>query len=255
MRFVDSHVHITDYDNPDSLIRYATATEGLLVSAAIDEESSIRSLLLGARFRGVVRPFVGVHPSAADRELSLDWLKQAALTAAGLGEVGLDPRYSDISEPSPQMRTLLVQLELAERLGKAVQVHSRGAEAACIEKLTSHRLTKVLLHWFEGEELIAAAAEKGYYVSFGPALLYSKKLSRMATTYPEDLILAESDGPVSFSALGGASGPHLIPSVVFRLAELRRRAFEDMTEILFRNALVYLGTGRKVNHHTKKGLK
>jgi TatD DNase family protein len=245
VRFIDSHVHLTDYSQVETLVQYSVRTGTRLVSAATDKQTSRKCLDLGTRYGDVVDAFIGVHPSEVGRNPSLAWLEEAAMGATGLGEIGLDPRYSEVSEESRQMRSFMLQLQLAEKLGKPIQVHTRGAEGICLEKLASYRIAGVLLHWFEGETLASAASERGYYVSFGPALLYSRKLARMAGSYPEDLILTESDGPVSFAPLGGRGGPYLIPSVVFRLAEIRRRDFWDMGERISRNGSSYLSQGRR----------
>lgn len=241
MRFLDSHVHLTEYESVGSIVEYSHSSETLLLSASVNSKTSARNLELGERFRTVVRPFVGIHPSEATKEPTTEWLEGALLRARGLGETGLDPRYSEVSERSQQMALFSAQLDLAERTAKPIQIHSRGAEEACLEKLSSYHLAKVLLHWFEGEDANTIASERGYYVSIGPAVLCSKKISRIATGYPEELILTESDGPVTFAALGGAGGPSLIPSVVFCLAGLRKKKFGEMAEIVLRNGSAFLG--------------
>ena len=254
MRFIDSHLHLAGYEQPEPLLRYALASETLLVAASVDKESSSESLALGRRYPEIVRPFVGVHPSEAGRSPKIDWLEEVIDFANGVGEIGLDPSYSEISGGSRQMNIFTAQLELAEKAEKPVQIHTRGAEVTCIESIQSYKPLMVLLHWFEGEEIANEAAARGCFVSFGPALLYSKKLGRIATNYPGDLILSESDGPVAFAPLGGAGGPVLVPSVIFRLAQLKRKSPPEMAEIVLRNGLRYLGAGRKVNHHAKTGL-
>lgn len=222
-------------------MEFATSSETLLLACSTGKENSMLTLQFARENGRLVRPFVGVHPSEALVEPELSWLAPVLGEAAGVGEIGLDPKYSEVAEGSPQTKVFEEQLALAQRHGKPVQVHSRGAEAKCIDKLSAFTLRAVLLHWFEGESLAREAADRGYFVSFGPALLYSKKLQRLAAAYNEDLLLSESDGPVRFAPLGGAGGPWLVPSVVFKLAELRRKLFEDMAQVLVRNCVNYLG--------------
>ena len=241
VRFIDSHLHLTEYDDLTSIVGCARSSETLLLTTSLDKKTSLRNLELGTEFPDVVRPFVGIHPSEASREEGIGWIEGSLWLGCGVGETGLDPRYSEVSESSAQMRIFSSQLELAEKAGKPVQVHSRGAEEACLEKLSSYHLRRVLLHWFEGESLSSSAASRGYYASFGPAILQSKKVARIAASYPEDLVLTESDGPVAFSALRGACGPSLIPSVVFCLAELRKKQFAETARGLVLNGSAYLG--------------
>jgi TatD DNase family protein len=254
VRFVDSHLHLNDYADAAGIIRAARETDTKLLACSTDEPGSNKTIRLARENPGMVSAFAGVHPSETKTAAGVEWLADMLVHAAGVGEIGLDPKYSDAGAGSQQRRLFLAQLAAAEKAGKPVQVHSRNAEAACIDELSTHRLTSVLLHWFNGESELGRAEEKGYFVSFGPALLESRKLQRMAIKYSRDLILVESDGPVAFPSLGGAEGPLTTPSVVFKLAELRGLKFEEMAETTARNASSYLPALGKVKPTTDSGL-
>lgn len=241
MRFIDSHVHLCEYPEALEILCVARSTDTILLSSGIDRRSSLRTLEIARAAPGLVRPFVGVHPSEAQLETDLEWFEAALGEAAGAGELGLDPKYSEVASRSPQMTALVRQLEVVEKAGKPVQLHSRQAERECLELLRSYRLRTVLMHWFQGEGDLGRAEERGYFVSFGPALLQSKRLQRMASSFEPTQVLAESDGPVSFAALGGAGGPSLIPTVAFKLAELWNLTFSEAEERLLSNTLAYLG--------------
>lgn len=240
MRFLDCHIHLPDYRG-DEVLRYASSTGTKLISAAVDSVTSAKSLELSGAFPGLVVPFVGIHPSEAEKEPEAASIGALVPGAAGVGEIGLDPRYSAVGEGKAQLRVFRQQLEVAEKSRKPVQVHTRGAEPLCLAELAKFDVRPVLLHWFEGEDLLSTAEERGYFISTGPALLYSKKLCRIASRYGEDLILTESDGPVPFGPLGGAAGPMLIPSVVMKLAELKRLTFEEAAERIAANGDSFLG--------------
>ncbi len=191
-----------------------------------------------------MKSFVGIHPSEALVEKDPAAITKLAKRADGIGEIGLDPHYSEVSENGKQMEVFVAQVQLAESSRKPVQVHTRGAERACLDNLGSYNLSRVLLHWFEGEPLLRDAVDRGYYVSVGPALLFSKKMTRIAKSCPPELLLTESDGPVSFRALGGSGGPYAVPSVVFRLAEVLRVDYIDLSSKLVDNAEAFLGTAK-----------
>ncbi len=254
MRFVDSHLHISDYSDAGAVLMSARGSATALLACSTDEASSRRTIAIAKENPGLVSALVGLHPSEAGKNSGIDWLPDLLSRAAGVGEIGLDPKYSDAGPGSPQRRSFAAQLAVAESARKPVQVHSRNAEAACLDELSTHRLTSVLLHWFNGESELGRAEQRGCFVSFGPALLESKKLQRMATKYSRDLILAESDGPVPFASLGGADGPLTVPSVVFKLAEVVGVTFEEMAEVTVRNASVYLSTLGKVKPTIRSGL-
>ena len=243
MRFVDSHSHLTREDFP-AVASMAEASQTLLVTCGVDRKSSREALLLAEECPGRVIAFVGVHPSESLKSGSFHWLEKALPAAAGLGEVGLDPTYSSAGPRGGQRKALLVQLELAQKLGKPVQVHSRGAEADAIEVLEGFRLPGVLMHWLESEEALPRALDRGYFVSFGPAVIYSKKLQRMASNSPTDQVVTETDSPVQYRPLK-AGGPCLVPSVVFRLSELWGVNFGEAREKTVANASRFLGLGGK----------
>ena len=98
----------------------------------------------------------------------------------------------------------------------------------CLDVLEGYTLGASLMHWFEGEDCVSRVIARERFVSFGPAILYSKKLQKIADRCPPEFVLAESDGPVAFAALGGAEGPGLIPSVAFKLGEVWGKSFDEV---------------------------
>ena len=112
-----------------------------------------------------------------------------------MGETGLDnvKRYAT---PAEQRRLFDAQLALADELGLPVVVHSRDAAAdtaAALEAFTGD----VILHCFSSPDLLPAALERGYYVSFAGNATYPKadELREAAAAVPEDRILVETDSP------------------------------------------------------------
>ena len=239
--FIDSHVHLADSADLVQELAFARSSGSVLLAAGIDAASSRRSLALSEEHPSHIRAFVGVHPSEAEREGDPGCIRDLLRRAAGVGEVGLDPKYSEVGAGSHQMKVFRLQLGMAEEAGKPAQVHSRGAERACLEEIGTFRLKGVLLHWFQGEDCVPQARKADCFVSFGPALLVSKKLQRIAASWERDRVLVESDGPVRFSALGDAGGSWLVPSVVFRLAELWGEEFGQASRRVAASSLRFLG--------------
>lgn len=226
-------------------MRGASRVEMLLFCCGVDKETSAEANRAAARRPDIIWAFVGTHPSEAARERDLGWLEGSLRAATGIGEVGLDPKYSEIGPGSAQKEVFTRQLEAASRASKPVQVHSRGAEQECMDALESIGPKSVLMHWFQDETLLRKIADKDYFISFGPALIHSKKLQRMAAQCDPRLVLTESDSPVSYGPLGSVHGPSLIPSVVFKLAELWGSTFEEARRLTSKNALRYVGLTEK----------
>lgn len=221
MGLIDAHLHLSDTDDAEGVVAMSRAMGMKLFSTSTDQTDSISNLKLRDAHPETVSCFAGVHPSKVSITPFTQELMPLIERADGIGEVGLDPKYSEIGTGSAQYRSLFAQLEACERKEKPVQVHSRGAERQVLDALTSFRVKSVLLHWFEGEEFLSEASSRRYFISLGPALLYSRRLRRIAQRYPHELVLTESDAPVAYKPLGqSAQGPALIPSVVFTLAEV-----------------------------------
>ena len=244
MRFVDSHLHLGEEEAGPVLLA-AAATQTLLVACGTDRRTSLEALRLAELNPGQVKAFVGVHPSEAKETKGLAWLGRSAAGAWGIGEIGLDPTYSAVGPKSAQMRLFLAQVEMAQKAGKPLQVHSREAERVAVDALGGFRLRSVLMHWFENEEFLPEVLKRGYFVSFGPAVLYSRKLQRMASRSSPDQVLTESDSPVAYRPLGGVHGPSLVPSVVFKLSQLWGVRFEDAMGTVAAGAARFLGAPEK----------
>jgi TatD DNase family protein len=239
----DAHVHLADYDDPGAILAYSESRKMPLLAVATGIQNS-KGVLKLAQKSPLVKAFVGIHPSDAVNDPDPTPLLDLGKEATGIGEIGLDPKYSSTGRTSAQAKVFEGQLEIAEKLRKPVQVHTRNAELAAIETIEGFRLRGVLLHWFEGEDLLARVASAGWFVSVGPALIYSKKLAQIASTFPREKLLVESDGPVPFSPLGGADGPFLIPSVCFKLALLWGLAYDETLVQLQNNLRSFLDDGK-----------
>ena len=76
-------------------------------------------------------------------------------------------------------------LDMAEKYDKPVSIHSRRSLNDVLDILTSYKLKKVVFHWYDGSKtFLRKINELGYYVSFGPYLLYSED---------KKILLKESD--------------------------------------------------------------
>ena len=83
---------------------------------------------------------------------------------------------------------------------------------------------------------------KEILVSFGPALVYSKSIQKLAKlSHPESTIV-ETDGPVPFSACyeGKIAEPSFIPSIVNKLSNLWSIPFDDILEQISDNLKKYI---------------
>ncbi|NWG08957.1 MAG: TatD family hydrolase, partial [Nitrososphaerales archaeon] len=211
-----------------------------------DIESSIRTLELSRLLDGKLLSFVGIHPWSAQSE-SIErfetLLKREKDRVYGIGEIGLDRKYARDEEAYQKQKSIFGRsLELAERFNKPVSIHSRDSQKDVIDTLTSFRLKGVLLHWFSGDyQQLSGAMDRGYYISFGPTLIYSKKSKALAERTRKELILTETDGPVRYVCFGNKPAlPTFIASVIFALSSLLKSDFEETVNLVWKNSSSYM---------------
>ena len=140
---------------------------------------------------------VDPHQAATPEAARLGELREllAHPKAVAVGETGLDSVRQHAS-PLEQRRLFDQQLELAEELSLPIVVHSREAAAETVEALAPFR-GAVILHCFSSPDLLPAALERGYYVSFAGNATYPKapELRDAANAVPSDRVLVETDSP------------------------------------------------------------
>jgi TatD DNase family protein len=227
---IDTHAHLDLCDDPDAAVeraREAGVTRILTVGTGPRAWAS--SLELAGRHVGV-HAVLGVHPHEAAG--GVDGLAELLEDdrVVGVGETGLD-FHRDYAPRHAQRQAFAAQLELAGAHGKPVVIHTRAADTDTLRVLEPFRGT-VVLHCFSSAQLLPAALERGYYVSFAGNATYpnAADLRLAATRVPADRILAETDTP--YLAPQPRRGRINEPAyVVHTLAALARARGDDPGEL------------------------
>ncbi len=235
---VDAHAHIWPHGAPGA----ADDLPGMLILLNSTGMDDIEATAAFARsHRRSIALFVGLHPNSPHPDLDAfdAWLVKNESSVVGLGEIGLDER----ADPDHSRKIFLSQLELASHIRKPVSVHSRGRARDVLDHLSSFDLA-VHLHWFQGTEAeLVQGMDRGYYFSFGPPLLYSKRMGRLFMKMRLDRLLLETDSPVKYAACfeSRASEPFMIASVYFKAASLLGVSLPELELLIGRNAYRFLG--------------
>jgi TatD DNase family protein len=249
LNYIDAHIHLADNGYAgkiDEVIRDAEQHHiSQLLSNATDYQSSRETIELAKRFPNRVLAAVGVHPFTATQSttLNLDKLSELidenAKLIAAIGEVGLDGKYTkDERLKTLQREAPQFCLELAEDKQLPVVVHSRQATSETLSCLADYHLPGVLLHWYDGPlESLRLIKERKYFISVGPALLYSHRTADIARASDPNIILTETDGPVRYRALFGEelTKPSLVIAVTKKLAELRNADLDTVRSTTITN--------------------
>ena len=192
---IDTHAHLGD-DAPEVLAR----ARAVGVTRVIDVATTIaaaRATLARAEQEDGVYACLGVHPHEAGEPGDLDELREllAHPKSVAVGETGLD-YYRDYAPREAQQKLFDAQLALARDTGKPVVIHTRAADDDTRARLLKHD-GPVVLHCFSSPDLLDAALERGWHISFAGNLTYKNAydLRAAARRVPADKLLAETDSP------------------------------------------------------------
>jgi TatD DNase family protein len=195
----DSHAHLDACEEPDAVVeRSRAAGVARIVTIGTGVDSSRAALALAERHEGVVAalgvdPHQAATPEAQRLEELSELLRHPRVVA--VGETGLDD-YRRRAPMSDQLALFEAQLDLAAELELPAIVHSRDAATETAAALEAFAGT-VVLHCFSSPELLPAALERGYYVSFAGNVTYpgAGSLREAAATVSSERLLIETDTP------------------------------------------------------------
>jgi TatD DNase family protein len=211
-----------------------------------DYSSSKATLELGKK-SPLILPFLGLHPEKANDELQpmIDIIEENSKQIFGIGEIGLDKTYISAEDGfNRQTQVFQKMLSLAEKIRKPVSIHSRKTLDEIFSILPSYRISGILLHWFAGsKQQLKKAMELGYFVSYGPALVYSQDKQILLSQTKHDKILFETDGPVKFSRCFEFKTAQVtfLPSVLFCASNILGKTYDEILSITETNTNSYLG--------------
>lgn len=213
---------------------------------SVDYSSSMATLELGKK-SPLILPFLGLHPEKAKDKLQpiIDLIEGSSKQIFGIGEIGLDKTYvSDEDSFNRQIQVFQKMLSLAEKIRKPVSIHSRKTLNEIFSILPSYRISGILLHWFAGsKQQLKKAMDLDYFVSYGPAMVYSQDKQILLSQTEHDKILFETDGPVKFSRCFEFKTTQVtfLPSVLFRASNILGKTYDETLSIAETNTNSYLG--------------
>ncbi len=234
---VDSHAHLLDHrfdgDRPQIIER--AKKEGLVHILNVCEiEELEKGVELSRAYPGFIFTAAGVHPHNAsswsrEKEKTIEEAASRKLIVA-IGEIGLDFHYN-FSPKQAQLDVFRRQMELAERLGLPVIIHSREADEETAGIIEEYTATGVLHSFTGGAELAERALAKGYYISFSGIVTFknASSLRQVALRIPLDRLLVETDCPylAPVPVRGRRNEPSFVRYTARFLADLRS---EDQQE-------------------------
>src|SRR3954452_732464 len=162
-------------------------------------DASIERAVAAANEHEEVVAIVGRHPNEAEgfQPHDIEPIERAAADSRvrAIGETGLD-YYRDYAPREDQMRAFEAHIDLAQRTGLPLVIHTRAAEDDTMRVLgeRAEGLT-VIMHCFSMPDRVGECIERGCLCSFAGNVTYPKAtdLQEAARAVTDELLLVETD--------------------------------------------------------------
>lgn len=248
MDFFDSHAHYNDErfrDIRDRLIPEMYDDEITnLVCAGYSLESSKDALNVADKFHHVFAT-CGISPNdiedGVDREIGE--IERIAIhkKCVAIGEIGLDYHWNKENKEI-QRSVFIKQIDVANRLGLPIVIHTREAVMDTLEILKNHPVVKgFVFHCCPlNQELIKEGLKLGGYISFsGNVTFKNAKSAGCIELVPMDRLLIETDSPYLTPEphRGETNTSLFVKYVAMKIAEVKELSLEEVARASRENAM------------------
>lgn len=247
MDFFDSHAHYNDesfIENRDELIKDMFEDEITnIVCAGYNLDASKDAISVAEKFPHVFAT-CGISPNDINEnvEKELEEIEKLAQNKriVAIGEIGLD-YYWNKENKEIQKNVFIKQIEMANRLGLPIVIHTRDAALDTIQILKEHTVFKKgIFHCCPlNQELIKEGLKLGFYISFsGNVTFKNAKSENCISLVPMEKILIETDSPYLSPEphRGETNTSKNVKFVAQRIADVKEISLADVAEITRKNA-------------------
>ncbi|HEY9496700.1 MAG TPA: TatD family hydrolase [Intrasporangium sp.] len=238
---VDNHVHLDigrdgaePLDVAEAVARARAVGVSRLVQVGCDLDAIDFTIDAVERFPEVLGA-IALHPNEVPRLAAAGTLPaayDAVERAAGhervraVGETGLDYFRTGPDGVAVQQDAFRWHIDLAKRLGKALQIHDRDAHEDVLRVLDEEGAPdRTVLHCFSGDLSTAReSVERGYYLSFAGTVTFknARTLRDALTVTPLSQLLVETDAPYLTPSphRGATNASYLVPHTIRAMASV-----------------------------------
>lgn len=246
MQFMDTHIHLQDYNanNTTEIIRAAEmagVNRFICVSATEDEWPGV--LELAAAYPGIIVPALGLHPWYLEQAED-GWEKRLEENLkqnpqALVGECGFDR----LKNPDFERQKLFfeLQLSLARKYRRSLLIHAVKA-AEWLEGFWRILPERSVFHAFGGRlEMLKKVLNNGAYAAFGFSIFQNRDGAEILKNIPAEQMLFETDSPYMAEIRGEENQPRLLPKIALKIAEIRGDDPERLAAQVYENSLKIAG--------------
>ncbi|MBG0738309.1 TatD family hydrolase [Paeniglutamicibacter antarcticus] len=237
---IDNHTHL---DFEEGLIQVGVkdaldAAEAVGVKGAVQVGCDLASSRFTVQAVESDRRLLGavaLHPNDAPERAAAGGLESALVEieqlaahprVRAIGETGLDYFRTGEAGLTAQRYSFRRHIDMAKRLGLALQIHDRDAHSDVVATLKEEGApAKVVLHCFSGdEELARICNDNGWYMSFSGTVTFKNAAGIRAALAVADpqLVMVETDAPflTPHPYRGKPNASYMIPYTVRSMAEI-----------------------------------
>jgi TatD DNase family protein len=207
-RLVDTHAHLDELQNIDSILEAARAAGVIaIVAVGSNHQSNIETLEISQRHSDLVHPALGLHPwklanlGPSEIDGNLRFIEQNIASVVAVGEIGLDydKRVLKVASKGLQQEVLGRLLDIAREHAKPAIIHSRYAWKDALSLVQNTGMGRAVFHWFTGfSSVLRDIIGGGYLVSATPASEYHEEHRRAVREAPLERLVLETDCPVTY---------------------------------------------------------
>lgn len=202
--WIDTHCHMNDAIYRDNLDEYMQRSlqynVGRNMVICMNREDLDYTFEMQKKYPYIDIAY-GYHPEDADKITDEDIEYMESIInderIIAVGEIGLD-YYWDKTYKEEQKQLFVRQLEIANKAGKPVLIHSRSRAQDTYDILKKHARVHVLMHCFgESREMMQEYLKLGYYIAFGGVVTFknARTPKENVISVPLDRLMLETDCP------------------------------------------------------------
>jgi TatD DNase family protein len=254
--FVDAHCHLTHESLKSQLpevIKRAKANGVVsIICSGVNVPTNREVLELHKKYPDIIQASLGLYPidligivpdevgltrqiEQFDLDKEMKFIEQHKDEILAVGECGLDYHW-DKEKHEQQKENFQKILAFVKKINKPIVVHTRKAEADCIELLEKSGIKKVMLHMFEGRKhIIKKAAELGYFFSV-PAILHKSQHFQMLVDMVNiNQLLTETDAPWMGPTQGVPNEPANVANTIKEIAKIKKMDPKEVEDNIYLN--------------------
>lgn len=245
MHFVDTHIHLQDYNSADvkNVVTNANKNnvcEFVNVSAQPDDWCKV--LNIASCCKNII-PALGLHPWYIDNAptgwtQNLEHLLQDN-PRLWIGECGIDRlKNNNISQ---QLDILQIEISLAQKYQRPLIMHAVKADEQ-LKPILPLLPLKTIFHSFTGSaEWGMELQRKGFFLGLNFSILRKKNYENILRRLNPRLLFLETDGPYQSGVKNSPSLPQNLPLLAAKIAPIFNLTTDEFSKILYANWLAFKG--------------